>query len=513
MTQTAKDYLDLLCSQTPDPAHWDWEATLEQCYSHCLDPGAAIVDIGAHTGRHARVFRDRLQASPLWLVEPLPDEYRELTKQFGDNPQARLVNKALSSAPGQARFTVNVAAKEESGLRRRHYNDEAGARVKEIDVEIGTLDLLLEEDKAQRLDFIKIDVEGAELDVLAGSDACVQRFRPLISVEFGAPGYSVYDRQPEELFTLAERWDYTLCDLLGHPVSNLQEWLKVVDAYYWDYLMVPTEKLSALQARLAGIAGPIPVGALGGPGREGQAVSELDHGSLPTHLNLSGDNVHASDVLHIASHATTGAHLIADAVDLAMLPAQQFAHIQSGDRLTYLPPARTDGALREWNRLLAADGALQIAVPDLVTQGVQLQSLDEMSGEHAAALLDRVYGGSVSSGARLTGFSQSRLVSALENCGFSVAKAEVSDGLLHIEAHKTHDVTDGAHAYLRSISDPETLVSEAYLLLLGRAVDPEGLGHYRDALEAQSLSRSEFIAALCGCEEYQQRKRLLRALG
>ncbi len=255
---TALEYLQVLRTQTPDPLTWDWEATLERSYRRFLQPGARIIDVGGHSGRHARVFLDEIHASRVWVLEPLPREYAYLRHLFAERPEATLINAAASDHPGRARFVVNTHAPEESGLRRRHYNDEAHAVTEEIEVEVTTLDELTAGAQMHgRVDFVKIDVEGAELDVLAGARGLAARDRPIFSVEFGAAAYSVYGHHAGDLFSLASTWSYVLTDLLGHPFLALEDWMAGVDAYYWDYLMMPAERLESIGARLADDPWPV----------------------------------------------------------------------------------------------------------------------------------------------------------------------------------------------------------------------------------------------------------------
>lgn len=255
---TAPDYLARLRAEAPNVLHWDWEQTLERAYCRCLVRGASAVDVGGHTGRHARALLETAAVQDLVIVEPLPQEYAHLTQAFGGRPGVRIVQAALSRDPGRTQFIVNTSAREESGLRQRSYNDEAGATLERIEVEVTTLDKLFDGPEAPRgLDFVKIDVEGAELDVLAGGERCIRRHRPLVSVEYGSPAFAAYGRQPGDLYDLAMAWDYRLTDLLGHGFETRTQWLETVDAYYWDYLMLPHERAEALAAQLGQDAWPV----------------------------------------------------------------------------------------------------------------------------------------------------------------------------------------------------------------------------------------------------------------
>jgi FkbM family methyltransferase len=57
-------------------------------------------------------------------------------------------------------------------------------------VELDTLDRQLRD--LTELRFIKIDVEGGEIDVLRGGERLLRRTRPFVAVEYGSPTYSLY---------------------------------------------------------------------------------------------------------------------------------------------------------------------------------------------------------------------------------------------------------------------------------------------------------------------------------
>lgn len=117
-----------------------------------------------------------------------------------------------------------------------------------IDVSVSTLDI--ECASLNRIDFIKIDVEGGEIDCLTGGRETLQRTRPIVSVEYGYPAYSGYGNCAQTLFNLASHNGYVLGDLFGHPICTAQEWDEICDHSYWDYFMVPAERLDDWSSRL-----------------------------------------------------------------------------------------------------------------------------------------------------------------------------------------------------------------------------------------------------------------------
>ncbi len=219
----------------------DYEAVLEKNYSKLIHPGDTVVDIGAHVGRHLRVF-ERLvtETGSLYGFEPLKKQYGYLTETF-QAENVRLFNLALSNFNGEAEFWECENYPEESGLQQRAYNHE-DVKLKSVNVQVKQLDDFLND--FTRLDYVKMDAEGAEVDILEGAARVISKFRPIISTEYGGPGYGAYGRQRRSLFDLCEKNHYSVTDIFGNPIFDLSEWEECCDSVYWDYFLVPREKLA-----------------------------------------------------------------------------------------------------------------------------------------------------------------------------------------------------------------------------------------------------------------------------
>jgi hypothetical protein len=138
-------------------------------------------------------------------------------------------------------------APEESGLKQRVYNI-SDPILEKITVKVSTLDE--ECGGLPRIDFIKIDVEGGEIDCLTGAEKVLSVQRPIISVEYGSPSYSGYGNSWNTLFDLAARANYKLGDMFGNAVETREEWKEICDKAYWDFFMIPTEKVAQWSALL-----------------------------------------------------------------------------------------------------------------------------------------------------------------------------------------------------------------------------------------------------------------------
>jgi FkbM family methyltransferase len=132
------------------------------------------VDVGAHVGNHT-VFFSRILGIQTIAFEPNATSFAPLeanVRQNGVEGLCRLRRAAIGAAAGRVRA---IASPENNSGMATVEHDPDG------DVPLLCLDDELERDT--RIDVIKIDVEGWELDVLRGAQRVLERHRPLLYVE------------------------------------------------------------------------------------------------------------------------------------------------------------------------------------------------------------------------------------------------------------------------------------------------------------------------------------------
>ena len=178
-------------------------------------PDATCLDIGCHKGE---VLDLMLAAAPQgrhFGFEPLPDLCAELVRRYQQPGRATISSVALSNARGTATFNYVISNPAYSGLQKRHY-DKPDEQDTTIEVQTDRLDDVLPDD--QRVDLIKIDVEGAELQVLQGAVSTLRRTRPVVIFEHGLGAADCYGTRPEQVYDL-------LTEEAGLQVSLMKRWL------------------------------------------------------------------------------------------------------------------------------------------------------------------------------------------------------------------------------------------------------------------------------------------------
>jgi FkbM family methyltransferase len=137
------------------------------------------VEVGANDGiTDSMTYHFELLGWNCLLVEPIPD----LARKISERRNCIVMNCAASSGEGEASFSIAEEALGMSGLeltrKQLQAITRAGGTPTEIKVRKKTLDAILEESNFGKIDFISIDVEGHELEVLKGFT--LEKFTPRI---------------------------------------------------------------------------------------------------------------------------------------------------------------------------------------------------------------------------------------------------------------------------------------------------------------------------------------------
>ncbi len=142
---------------------------------------ASILDIGANLGWTARLMS--ALAGPEGTVhafEPLPSAFANLVANISDAPFKNIVAHPVAVADYCGKLELFLASDDATALATIRAPT-AGAGTKPYVVDVVSIDSLIGD--LPRVDFIKIDVEGAEHKVLQGMRSLIARDHPVMAIE------------------------------------------------------------------------------------------------------------------------------------------------------------------------------------------------------------------------------------------------------------------------------------------------------------------------------------------
>lgn len=172
-----------------------------------------ILDVGANIGWVGLRLAQRLPQAQVYAFEPMPTSFAYLCRNIATNQLGGRVtpfNYALSDHPG----TVTLFVAPTHGTNASLVNVAARDDAQPISILTTTLDLWADGFKALSPDFIKCDVEGAELLVFRGAEKTLRQARPAILTELLRKWTRPFGYHPNDLIRYMQQLDYT-CWAIG----------------------------------------------------------------------------------------------------------------------------------------------------------------------------------------------------------------------------------------------------------------------------------------------------------
>ncbi len=203
-----------------------------------VSPGMTVCDIGAHEGYFSLLLSRLVGADGQVLAfEPSPRQARRLRTHMRLNRRrnVRLHQTALGAEDSTARLYVPSGV--ESGcnsLRLPNLNEP----METVDVAVTTLDFITASQGVRKIDFIKLDVEGAELTVIQGAAATLATSRPVILCELSDQRTAPWGYPSSAIFDAVVDAGYDWYELSGASFRRAQR----ASSFNTNLLAVPRER-------------------------------------------------------------------------------------------------------------------------------------------------------------------------------------------------------------------------------------------------------------------------------
>ncbi len=227
-------------------AYWADDACDLRLLWRLLQPGMTFFDIGANHGIYTITAAKRLgDSGSVVAFEPSPREQRRLKLHLRLNgiTSVRVVPYALAADEGEAVLVTIISGNTGKNSLRSLLTDEP---VKPVAIQKTTIDKYLARTATKAVDLVKVDTEGAELEIFRGAHRLLGDLRPLVLCEVLDQSTRPWGYPAREIVTRLQAYDYQWFDirpdgsLVGHRVRD--EYPEVR-----NYLAVPREKKHYIQ--------------------------------------------------------------------------------------------------------------------------------------------------------------------------------------------------------------------------------------------------------------------------
>lgn len=224
-----------------------FEEAEQRLLMHLLQPGMTVLDVGAHNGLYTLLANKRVGAQGRVIAfEPSRREQKRLRLHLRINgiSGVRVEPFALGASEGTADLYVPQGRSTSFNSLRPPAVSEP---IKLVCVPVTTLDRYLEKVQIDTVDFVKLDVEGAELDVLKGATALLTKQpRPILMCEIDDTRTQPWDYHSVAIYDLLVERGYRLFTIT--PEGRLRPALRQEHFDYTNQIAVPEEKLASADA-------------------------------------------------------------------------------------------------------------------------------------------------------------------------------------------------------------------------------------------------------------------------
>ena len=192
-----------------------------------------IFDIGGNIGQTALMIAKHTgDKTVIYSFEPYPATHARFKKNLelnaGIAPKIKLQQTALGAAPGKQKMYEDCSTN--SGANRM-VPGEAIIQTGTTEVPVSTVDIFVAENNLPEIDFIKIDVEGFEMEVLKGSRATLINHKPSLFIEVDNTNLKNQGSSVVELCEYLVRLGYTIYEEGKTTALNFHEIRKPINIY------------------------------------------------------------------------------------------------------------------------------------------------------------------------------------------------------------------------------------------------------------------------------------------
>jgi FkbM family methyltransferase len=200
----------------------DYEADNIRFLQSHVAPGAVVLDVGAHIGLFSVIAAKCVgHGGHVVAYEPTPSTFRLLKHTIRINQLLDVVipvTAAVGHETGEINFYVSDNAADNSNSLVAYKTDR---KLYSVTVPLTTIDQEVKQRGLSRVDFIKIDVEGAEYDTLRGAYETLVKFKPRVIFAIHPDAIAGKGDSLHAILEELHRLPYTFTNQ-GNPISDAE---------------------------------------------------------------------------------------------------------------------------------------------------------------------------------------------------------------------------------------------------------------------------------------------------
>lgn len=179
------------------------------------------MDVGAHAGQFTKLFSGMVPAGHVYAFEPGEYALSILRKvqTLRSLKNVTIVPLGLGDQPTEAVLSIPIKKSGSLGFGLSSLGSVNDVRnVQKDTVFLTTLDLFCAQENPERVDFIKADIEGWELNMLKGARETLAKYRPVIMLEINEAALQGANASSDDLKEFLKNQGYVISEVLNECV-------------------------------------------------------------------------------------------------------------------------------------------------------------------------------------------------------------------------------------------------------------------------------------------------------
>lgn len=205
-------------------------------WEHLVKPDWVVVDIGANIGYYTLIAANRAKNGSVHSFEPVTENYNLLKQNIRLNHLENVFANNAGVSNKQSFEAYYISTDENKGMSGLKPAENFSGISEEK--ETITLDDYAVKNNLERIDLIKIDIEGNELNTLKGMQKVLERDKPIIFIEVINEHLAKFGSSAHEVYAFLGSLGYKAFELVAannlKPIKNWQEGEMVIFKFCSD---------------------------------------------------------------------------------------------------------------------------------------------------------------------------------------------------------------------------------------------------------------------------------------
>jgi FkbM family methyltransferase len=185
----------------------NYEKEDSQMIFNIVGPDSHIIDIGANVGWYTIHVAAMLKRGSIRCFEPVPETHRKLKANIEINQLSNIIVNNIALSEKRQKLTFYFDPKQSGSSSARNITE--SATIEKLELDSITFDDYVTENKLSQIDFVKCDVEGAELFVFQGAMKSLEKFKPIVFTELLRKWAAKFGYHPNDIMSIFHSLGYS----------------------------------------------------------------------------------------------------------------------------------------------------------------------------------------------------------------------------------------------------------------------------------------------------------------